>query len=92
SKQYRNAVDFEVDVLNELANILESMPDDASAEDIQYQVYEIGKKYPFEDLKGWFKVLYEVLLGQEQGPRMGSFFALYGLKESVKLIRDALLR
>lgn len=91
-KQYREAVEFEVDALTELANTLENMPQTATAEDVQYQVYEIGKKYPFEDLKAWFKVLYEVLLGQEQGPRMGSFFALYGLNESVKLIRDAVSR
>lgn len=91
-KRYRNAVGFEVDALTELANLLEAMGDAATAEEIQYQVYEIGKKYPFEDLKGWFKVLYEVLLGQQQGPRMGSFFALYGLSESVKLIRDSLSR
>jgi lysyl-tRNA synthetase, class I len=68
------------------------MSEETTAEDMQYQVYEIGKKYPFEDLKAGFKVLYEVLLGQEQGPRMGSFFALYGLSESIKLIRDALAR
>lgn len=92
AKQYRNAVEFELKALTELANTLEAMEKTSTAEEIQFQVYEIGKKYPFEDLKGWFKVLYEVLLGQQQGPRMGSFFALYGLRESVKLIRDALSR
>lgn len=92
SKQFRNAKGVEIEALTELANTLESLDQQTSAEDIQYQVYEIGKKYPFEDLKAWFKVLYEVLLGQEQGPRMGSFFALYGLKESVALIRGALAR
>ena len=92
AKQYRNAVEFELKALTELANTLEAMEKTSTAEEIQFQVYEIGKKYPFEDLKGWFKVLYEVLLGQQQGPRMGSFFALYGQRESVKLIRDALSR
>jgi lysyl-tRNA synthetase class 1 len=41
-------------------------------------------------MRDWFKVLYEVLLGQPQGPRMGSFFALYGVEESLKLIQQVL--
>ena len=53
-------------------------------------VYEVGKRHPFPDLKTWFKTLYEVLLGQSQGPRMGSFFALYGLEESRALLKRAL--
>ena len=43
-----------------------------------------------ESLRAWFKALYEILLGQEQGPRMGSFFALYGLEASRDLVRRAL--
>ena len=66
------------------------MAADTAAEDIQTVVYEIGKKYYPDDLKGWFKVMYETLLGQSTGPRMGSFIALYGIKESVSLINDAL--
>jgi lysyl-tRNA synthetase class 1 len=62
-----------------------------TAELIQTEIYEIGKRSGFEaDLRGWFKALYEVLLGQEQGPRMGSFIALYGREESMSLIRRAL--
>ena len=56
------------------------------AETIQTEVYEIGKKHEFENLRDWFKALYEVLLGQSQGPRFGSFVALYGKDESVALI------
>ena len=62
----------------------------ATAEDLQNEVYEIGKRHPFADLKAWFKALYEVLLGQDQGPRMGSFIALYGRKETADLIRKVL--
>ncbi len=91
-KQYRNAENEEITALTELADTLDTLPVTAPSEDIQYHVYEIGKKYPFQDLRAWFKVLYEVLLGCEQGPRMGSFFALYGVKESVNLIREALSR
>jgi lysyl-tRNA synthetase class 1 len=55
---------------------------------IQTQVFEIGKKHQFENLRDWFKALYEVLLGQEQGPRMGSFIELYGVNEMIALIED----
>ena len=51
------------------------------------QVYEVGKRHGFTELRAWFKALYEILLGQTQGPRMGSFIALYGRDETVALIR-----
>jgi lysyl-tRNA synthetase class 1 len=58
---------------------------------LQNHVYEIGKsRYGKEGLRDWFKVLYETLLGSEQGPRMGSFFALYGVENSRRLIAEAL--
>ena len=57
---------------------------------IQIQVYEVGKRHAFADLQAWFKALYEVLLGQAQGPRMGTFIALYGIKETIALIKRAL--
>ena len=59
----------------------------------QNEVYEVGKAYyGQEKLRDWFKTLYETLLGSEQGPRMGSFIALYGLENSRRLIADALAR
>jgi lysyl-tRNA synthetase class 1 len=69
-----------------------ALPEDADAEAIQYEVYEAGKAAGFDPLRDWFKVLYETLLGSTQGPRMGSFAALYGLKETRTLISDALAR
>ena len=71
---------------------LAAMPADASAETIQDAVYEIGKTGGFESLRDWFKALYETLLGTSQGPRMGSFIALYGIDNSRKLIAEALAR
>jgi lysyl-tRNA synthetase class 1 len=73
---------------------LAALPAGASAEDIQNIVYAIGKEesYGFENLRDWFKALYETLLGAEQGPRMGSFIALYGVANSRKLIAEALAR
>ena len=66
------------------------LPADASAEEIQTEVYEIGKTGGFESLRDWFKALYETLLGTSQGPRMGSFIALYGIDNSRRLIAEAL--
>jgi len=78
--------------LRELDAQLAALPDQATAEEIQNIVYEIGKDphYGFEQLRDWFKALYETLLGAEQGPRMGSFIALYGVVNSRRLIAEAL--
>ena len=76
--------------LRRLDEGLAALPDGANAEDIQNLVYEIGKTGGFETLRDWFKALYETLLGAEQGPRMGSFIALYGIANSRKLIDGAL--
>ena len=62
----------------------------ASAEDIQNIVYAVGKRHPFADLRAWFQALYETLIGQSTGPRMGSFIALYGVKETIALIQRVL--
>ncbi len=71
---------------------LASTSDDATAEELQTLIYEIGKDphYGFEALRDWFKCLYETLLGSSQGPRMGSFIALYGVANTRKLIAEAL--
>jgi lysyl-tRNA synthetase class 1 len=90
AKSYRKANEMERSALEDLAGALEALPAGASAEDIQTQVYEVGKRHPFGDLKSWFRALYEILLGQTHGPRMGSFVALYGLGETVALIRRAI--
>jgi lysyl-tRNA synthetase class 1 len=57
---------------------------------IQAEVYAAGKAAGFEPLRAWFAALYEVLLGQEQGPRFGSFAAIYGLGATIRLIERAL--
>ena len=63
----------------------------SAAEQIQQEVYEIGKRHGYADnLRGWFKSLYEVLLGQTEGPRFGTFVAFYGPSETAALIRQVL--
>ncbi|QNA87099.1 lysine--tRNA ligase [Sphingomonas sp. So64.6b] len=80
----------EVAALERLDADLAALPNGATAEEIQNIVYEIGKTGGFENLRDWFKALYETLLGAEQGPRMGSFIALYGIPNTRKLIAEAL--
>ena len=89
-KHYRQPTPDEAQALSDLKEGLQKLPSDAPAEDIQTLVYETGKREAFPELKSWFRALYEILLGQSQGPRMGSFIALYGLNESIDLIDRAL--
>ena len=80
----------EKEALKDLLAVLKKLADNADGGTIQTEVYEVGKRHPFPDLRAWFQALYEILLGQSQGPRMGSFFALYGLAESRALIGRAI--
>ncbi|MGI9408492.1 MAG: lysine--tRNA ligase [Hyphomicrobiaceae bacterium] len=91
TKKFRQATDEERTALTVLEARLAGLPADASAEDLQSVVYEVGKTNGFEDnLRDWFKAIYEVLLGQSQGPRFGSFIALYGIAETRELITQGL--
>jgi len=82
----------EAAALQALDAFLAGMAEDATAEELQAGVYEIGKedRFGFENLRDWFKALYETLLGSSQGPRMGSFIALYGIANTRRLIAEAL--
>ena len=66
------------------------MEGERDGEKVQFVVYEIGKSHGFEPLRDWFKAIYEVALGQTQGPRFGSFAALFGCERTAVLIRRAL--
>jgi lysyl-tRNA synthetase class 1 len=81
----------EAAALRDLDSQLAELAADADGEAIQHLVFEIGKQhYGKENLRSWFQALYETLLGSSQGPRMGSFIALYGIENSRKLIAEAL--
>ena len=104
TKQFREPTDGERAALQDLRDALANMPAESTAEDIQNVVYEIGRREPFLDpvKKGkdgrpgvsldWFNMLYQVLLGQEKGPRFGSFVAVYGVANAVAMIDGALAR
>lgn len=87
-KHYRAPTPEERQALEDLVQALkEGKPD---AESIQTEVFEVGKRHNYENLRDWFKALYQILLGQDEGPRIGSFFALYGVDETIALIEGAL--
>ena len=89
-KRFRPADPTERAALADLAETLRGMDPQTDAETIQTAVYEVGKRHPFRALKEWFACLYQVLLGQQEGPRFGGFVALYGVSETVLLIETAL--
>ena len=89
-KTYRLATAEEAGHIEALIAAIEALPAEADAEEIQSAVYATGKAAEYDNLRSWFQCLYEVLLGQSEGPRMGSFFALYGRTQSIALMRDAL--
>jgi len=89
-KTFRAPTDKERTAFEALSAGLADLPADADATVIQNLVYEIGKTHEFEPLRDWFGALYQVLLGQNQGPRFGSFVALYGISETQALIEKAL--
>jgi lysyl-tRNA synthetase class 1 len=105
-KRYREPGATERAALTDLRDALSQLSADAGAQDIQDVVYEIGRREPFLDKTGkiktkdgkpgvaldWFNMLYQVLLGQEKGPRFGSFVAVYGLKNTIDMIDGALAR
>src|SRR5690606_2628856 len=103
-KRYRPADEVERQALEALSDALGELPADASPEDIQAVLYDVGRavpRYQNPAAKGatpdrpgvslaWFNAIYQVLLGEEQGPRFGSFVALYGIANTRALIATAL--
>jgi lysyl-tRNA synthetase, class I len=91
-KKFRDATPEERAALQALDDALAAAPAAATAEELQNVVYEAGKSngYTKDTLRSWFQAIYEVLLGSSQGPRFGSFIALYGIVETRALISKAL--
>jgi lysyl-tRNA synthetase class 1 len=91
TKVYRAPSDVERAAMDGLVARLRALdPGETDAELIQTEVYAAGKDAGFENLRDWFQALYEVLLGQSQGPRFGGLAALYGLPETIELIEAGL--
>ncbi|MBI1243600.1 MAG: lysine--tRNA ligase [Alphaproteobacteria bacterium] len=90
SRRFRVPTGIEAAALRDLDDCLSKLPADASAEDIQNEVYAVGKRHAFPELKAWFQAMYETMFGASQGPRMGSFIALYGIAPTRALIARVL--
>jgi len=90
SKKFRQPTEAERKALLELDARLASLDPAADAEAIQNEVFAVGNAQGYANLRDWFQALYQVLLGQDQGPRFGSFVALYGIARTRELIAQAL--
>ncbi|MBW8859343.1 MAG: lysine--tRNA ligase, partial [Caulobacter sp.] len=91
TKAFRAPDDKERAAILDLLARLKALPSDCQdAELIQNEVFAVGKDHGFDPLRAWFQALYEVLLGQSQGPRFGSFAAIFGLDRTTALIAEKL--
>lgn len=92
TKSYRAPDEREEKALRDMLERLKNLPEKPDAETIQTEIFSAGKEngYDKSELREWFKAIYEVLLGQSQGPRFGSFVELYGVRDTIKLMEDAL--
>ena len=89
NKKFKTPNDKEKQALKNLALKLEEVDQKSNPEDIQTVVYSVGKENGYEkNLRDWFKLIYQVLFGEEDGPRMGFFVSFFGLKETIGLIND----
>ena len=89
NKKYKKPNDLEIKALKALIITLEKCDDDMQPEEIQTEIYSVGKNNGYKDnLREWFKLIYEVVFGDENGPRLGFFISFFGVKETTKLIED----
>ena len=90
-KKYKNPSESEKLALQALVKTLEKCNDDMSPEDIQTLIYSTGKENGYsENLRDWFKLIYEVIFGEENGPRMGFFISFFGVNETKELLINKL--
>ncbi|AFE50032.1 lysine--tRNA ligase [Rickettsia prowazekii] len=78
-------------ILHDILDMLSNISDQTEEESIQKAIYDIGMKSGYENLRYYFKDLYQILLGQNEGPRLGTFIKLYGVEETKKLVEEKLL-
>ena len=89
NKKYKKPNELEKKALEALINTLEKCNDSMQPEDIQTQIYTVGKENGYkENLRDWFKLIYEVVFGDANGPRMGFFISFFGVNETKQLIKD----
>ena len=87
NKKYRKPNDKEKKALQDLVKKLRDCKEQMDPEEIQTIVYSVGKDNGYaENLREWFKAIYEIIFGDQDGPRMGFFISFFGIKESIELI------
>jgi len=88
-KKYKKPNEEEKNALKALIKTLENCNDEMTPEEIQTLIYSTGKENGYtENLRDWFKLIYEVIFGDENGPRMGFFISFFGVNETKQLIED----
>ena len=88
-KKYKKPNSQEKSALKNLVEKLKSLSENTNPEDIQTIVYSVGKENGYEkNLRDWFKLIYQVIFGEEDGPRMGFFVSFFGVQETINLIND----
>ena len=91
TKKYIKPNSEERKALNQLVKKLESCNNKMTPEEIQTEIYTVGKENGYKDkLRDWFKLIYQVTFGDENGPRMGFFISFFGLSETIELIKNKL--
>ncbi len=89
NKKYKKPNSDEKKALEALIIMLEKCNDEMQPEEIQTEIYTVGKENGYkENLRDWFRLIYEVVFGDENGPRMGFFISFFGVKETQQLIKD----
>ena len=89
NKKYKKPDENEKKAFEALIHALEKCDDKMLPEDIQTKIYTVGKENGYKDnLREWFKLIYEVLFGDTNGPRMGYFISFFGVNETKQLIKD----
>jgi len=90
-KKYKIPNENEKLALQALIKTLEKCNDEMLPEDIQTLIYSTGKENGYSDnLRDWFKLIYEVVFGDENGPRMGFFISFFGVNETKELLINKL--
>ena len=88
-KRFKKPNKNEKKALENLIGVLKNVSQNTPAEEIQTKIYTAGKENGYSDnLRNWFKLIYEVCFGEENGPRMGFFISFFGVKETQELIKD----
>jgi lysyl-tRNA synthetase class 1 len=84
--KFKQPNETERNIFEDLLQRLKKFDSNTDAETLQTEIYQIGKDHNFENLRDWFKLIYQVLFGKEDGPRFGTFVEIYGIDKTIKLI------